>query len=103
MLHLPSKTIHQWLLDEIVNKRWILPDGGELKPKDPIIRPSCFKIVKLIGYSINQSQPADFTFKRTFIGKAILKEHLGNHSLWKLHVDSHSNIMLDDFISYAWE
>ena len=25
MLHLPSKTIHQGLLDEIVNKRWVLP------------------------------------------------------------------------------
>ena len=35
--------------------------SGERKPKDPIIRPSCFKIVKLINYSINQSQPPDFT------------------------------------------
>ena len=31
MLHLSSKTIYQWLLDEIVNKRWVLPDRQRVK------------------------------------------------------------------------
>ena len=31
-LNPPSKTIHQWLLDEIVSERWVYLVGGERKP-----------------------------------------------------------------------
>ena len=44
-LNPPSKTIHQWLLDEIVSGGGCYLVGGERKPKDPIIRPSSFTIV----------------------------------------------------------
>ena len=31
-LNPPSKTIHQWLLDEIVSERWVYLVCGEQKP-----------------------------------------------------------------------
>ena len=61
-LNLPSKTIHQWLLDEIVSERWVLPSWWWAETLGSYHSSFSFynSLSQLVNKSINQN-PLDFT------------------------------------------